>query len=1071
MKAPVSWMAKNHVAANLLMGFIMLSGLFSMMQTKKETLPEMSLDQVQIQMAYLGATPAEVEEAICKRIEERVRGLEGVRRVRSTAAEGMGVVSVEFERGIDISKLLEDIKNEVDRIATFPAETEQPVIKELTRRNQVIDVVLYGDVDEKALKTAAERVRDDLRTSGVISQVELSGVRIDEISIEVSEKALRRYGLTFAEVAAAVRRSSIDLPAGSVESEDGEVLLRTQGLLRVGREYEDVVVLTRPDGTALRLRDIGTVIDGFEDTDLVSRFNGQPAAVISAYRTGDQNAIDISDYVQQYIDDKRGLLPAGIDIAYARDDARILRGRIDLLIRNAQLGLVLVFICLSFFLDLRLAFWVMMGIPISFLGAFVLIEPFDASINMLSLFAFIVALGIVVDDAIIVGENVFAHREKGKPFLRAAIDGALEVGTPVVFSIMTSVAAFMPLFFVEGMMGKFMSVIPVIVISVLILSLVESLLILPAHLSSEGNGAISRLFGKVFAKPLALHNRVAKAFDRSLKRSIANVYQPMLRMALRNPITSATVAISLMLFTVGLVAGGHIKFVFMPQIESDWVTIKINMPQGTTVAQTSKVVEYIEARALDLRRQIDEETGDAESIYRNVFTSIGDQPTGRRTSFSAVRGASGQGHLAEVTIELKPSEQRDIGSTKIESRLRALVGEVPGPESLTFSSSLFSAGDPISVELASADFGQLLSAVDRLKARIAGYAGTSDVQDSFQEGKLEMKLQLKPQARTLGLTLNDLARQVRQGFYGDQALRFQRGSDDVRVMIRYPKQERRNLGDVRSMRIRTPAGAEVPFSEVATVDIGHGYAAIQRTDGQRVVTVSASIDEKIANADEINRDIETSFLPALMQDYPGLRYRFGGEQAERSDSLASLGMNFVIALFTIYVLLAVPFKSYSQPLVVMSAIPFGIIGAVWGHMLMDLDLALLSLFGIVALSGVVVNDSLVLLAYYNQLVAEGRPRAEALVEAGSQRFRPILLTSLTTFFGLLPMILEKSMQARFLIPMAVSLGFGILFATFIILLGVPVGMRLLEGVQGFFARLGAGETSEAEAAAAPATGS
>ena len=998
MKAPVSWMAKNHVAANLLMGFIMLSGLFSMIQTKKETLPDMSLDQVQIQMAYLGAAPTEVEEAICKRIEERVRGLEGVRRVRSTAAEGMGVVSVEFERGIDISKLLEDIKNEVDRIATFPVETEQPVIKELTRRNQVIDVVLYGDVDEKALKIAAERVRDDLRTSGVISQVELSGVRTDEISIEVSENALRRYGLTFAEVVTAVRRTSIDLPAGSVESEDGEVLLRTQGLLRIGREYEDVVVLTRPDGTALRLRDIGTVIDGFEDTDLVSRFNGQPAAVISAYRTGDQNAIDISDYVQQYVDDKRGRLPAGIEIAHARDDARILRGRIDLLIRNAQLGLVLVFICLSFFLNLRLAFWVMMGIPISFLGAFVLMEPFDASINMLSLFAFIVALGIVVDDAIIVGENVFAHREKGKPFLRAAIDGALEVGTPVVFSIMTSVAAFMPLFFVEGMMGKFMSVIPVIVISVLILSLVESLLILPAHLSSEGNGALSRLFGRMFATPLALHDRVAKAFDRGLKRSIANIYQPTLRIALRNPITSATVAISIMLFTVGLVAGGHIKFVFMPQIESDWVTISINMSQGTTVTQTAKVVEYIEAKALDLRRQIDEETGDTESIYRNVFTSIGDQPTRRRTSFSAVRGASGQGHLAEVTIELKPSEQRDIGSTEIESRLRALVGEVPGPESLVFSSSFFSAGDPISVELASADFDQLLSAVDRLKAKIADYAGTGDVQDSFQKGKLEMKLQLKPQARTLGLTLSDLARQVRQGFYGDQALRFQRGSDDVRVMIRYPKQERRNLSDVRSMRIRTPAGAEVPFSEVATVDVGYGYATIQRTDGQRVVTVNASIDETIANADEINRDIEDSFLPALMQDYPGLRYRFGGEQAERSDSLSSLAMNFVIALFAIYVLLAIPFKSYSQPLVVMSAIPFGIIGAVWGHMLMDLNLALLSLFGIVALSGVVVNDSLVLLAYYNQLVAEGRPRTEALVEAGSQRFRPILLTSLTTFF-------------------------------------------------------------------------
>ena len=585
MKAPVSWMAKNHVAANLLMGFIMLSGLFAMMQTKKETFPEMSLDQIQIQVPYLGATPAEVEDAVCKRIEERVRGLEGVRRVRSTASEGMGSVSIELERGADMDKLLDDIKNEIDRIDTFPAEIEEPVIKELTRRNQTIDVVLYGDVEEKALKVAAELVRDDLRNSGVISQVELKGVRVDEIAVEVSEEALRRYGLTFAQVADAVRRTSIDLPAGSVESEDGAILLRTQGLMRVGREYEEVVVLTRPDGTALKLKDVATVVDGFEDTDLVSRFNGQPAAVVQVYRIGDQNALDISDYVHQYIEDKRSTLPAGIDIGYARDDARILRGRIDLLIRNARLGLVLVFICLSFFLDLRLAFWVMMGIPISFLGAFVLMQPFDASINMLSLFAFIVALGIVVDDAIIVGENIFSHRIKGKSFGRAAIDGALEVGTPVVFSIMTSIAAFMPLFFVEGMMGKFMSVIPVIVISVLLLSLIESLLILPAHLSSKGDGPVSRLFRRVFIRPLDWHARVVVLFDRGLKHVIRNAYQPTLRLALAHPISSTALALSLMLCTGGLIAGGHIKFVFMPEIGSDWVTISVNMPQGTTATR------------------------------------------------------------------------------------------------------------------------------------------------------------------------------------------------------------------------------------------------------------------------------------------------------------------------------------------------------------------------------------------------------------------------------------------------------------------------------------------------------
>lgn len=1044
MKSPVTWMANNHVTANLLMGFLILSGLFSMMQTKKETFPEMSLDQIQIQVVYRGATPSEVEEAVCKRIEEHVRSLEGVRRVRSTASEGLGLVSVEMERGVAISSMLDDVKSAVDRIDSFPQEIEKPVIKELTRRQQVIDVVLYGNVNERSLKVASEQVRDDLRNSGVISQVELSGIRADEISIEISESDLRRYGLSFDKISSAVKRSSVDLPAGSVESQDGEILIRTQGLMRTGEEYEDVAILTQQDGTVLKLGEIARVRDTFEDNDLVSRFNGQNAAVVQVFRTGNQSALEISAFVHSYVQEKQKALPHGISIDFARDDARILRGRMDLLIRNAQLGLVLVFICLSFFLDLRLAFWVMIGIPISFLGAFLLMEPFDASINMLSLFAFIVALGIVVDDAIIVGENIFAHREKGKPFLQAAIDGTVEVGTPVIFSVMTSVAAFTPLFFVEGMMGKFMSVIPVIVIAVLILSLIESLFILPAHLSSKGNSKLSRYLGKWFRKPLDWHKNKAKMFDSGLKKFIKKIYRPFLRLSLANPLSSAAVGISLMLLTLGWVAGGHLKFVFMPSIESDWVTISINMPQGTTTNHTTKVVEIVEKRIIELKNEVDQQYPTKGSNFRNIFTYIGDQPNGRRQAMGGGSGSGNNGHLAEITVELKPSEERDVGSTAIESRLRALIGELPGPESILISSSLFSAGNAVEVELASDNFNELLNAVESLKEQIRQYSGTADVQDSFQEGKKQLVLSLKPQARTMGVTLSDLARQLRQGFFGDQALRFQRGSDDVRVMVRYPKMERRNVGDVRSMRIRTASGSEIPFDEVATIDMGRAFASIQRTDGQRVVTVSASVDEEMANADEINSDLKTRFLPRLSQDYAGVQYRFGGEQRERNDSLKSMFYNFSIALFAIYILLAIPFKSYTQPFIVMSAIPFGMIGAVWGHSLLGIDLALLSLFGIIALSGVVVNDSLLVVTFYNQLRRKGVGVDDALVEAGTQRFRPILLTSLTTFFGLLPMILEKSVQAQFLIPMAVSLGFGILFATIIILIGVPVGTKLLE---------------------------
>ena len=1067
MNASIAWMARNHVAANLLMVFVLLTGVLGMIRLKKETFPEINLDQIQIQVPYRGASPEDVEDGVVRRIEERLTGLEGIRKINSTASEGVAVVNVELELGADMEKLVDDVKNEIDRIDTFPAETEEPVIKEVVRSNRVIDVVLFGDVSERALKVAAERVRDDLRASGNVSQVELIGVRTDEISIEVSEAALRRHGLSLGAIAEAVRRTSLDLPGGSVKGDQGQVLVRTKGLLYDGRDYEDVVVQTRPDGTRLTIGQVGRVVDGFEDSDLVSRFQGRPAAVVGIYRTGAESALEISDYVKQYVAESQGSLPAGIDIGYVRDDARLLRSRLDLLLRNAQLGLVLVFIVLSLFLDLRLAFWVMMGIPISFLGSFLLIEPFAVSINMISLFAFIVALGIVVDDAIVVGENIFAHRERGKGFVEAAIDGTLEVGKPVVFTILTSVAAFMPLAFVEGMMGKFMYVIPVIVVSVLLMSLVEALYILPAHLSKKP-GVATRIFSSYLGWPLRLHDRTAERVNAGMRWVIDHWYTPTVRAALANPLTSIALALTMMLSTLGWVVGGHIKFVFMPEIDSDWITIAVEMPQGTTADQTGAIVEQIESGAVAVRDEYDARGDHEQSVFNNVFSLIGDQPMGRRSHFATAGMPGGQAHLAEVTIELLPSEERGVSSTQIASRIRQVVGELAGPETVTYSSSLFSVGNPIEIQLADADFDQLLLAVERLKEEIGSYPGTSEIQDSFQEGKLEVRLDLKPQARALGLTRADLATQVRHGFYGAEALRVQRGRDDARVMVRYPAAERRTLADIEEMRVRTPAGDEVPFAYVADVGLGYGYASIRRSQGQRIVTVTAAVDAKAANAEEINRDLTQRFLPRLMQDYPGLRYQLEGEQRERAESFASLGQGFLIAMVAIYALLAIPFRSYNQPLVVMSAIPFGMIGAVWGHVLMGLDLAMLSMFGVVALSGVVVNDSLILLSFYNQLREDGMQRDEALVEAGRQRFRPILLTSMTTFFALLPMILEKSVQAQFLIPMAVSLGFGIVFATVIILIGVPSGMKSLEAVLDWCGQARTATEEADETAPAPA---
>ena len=601
----------------------------------------------------------------------------------------------------------------------------------------------------------------------------------------------------------------------------------------------------------------------------------------------------------------------------------------------------------------------------------------------------------------------------------------------------------MPLAFVAGMMGKFMFVIPVIVVSVLLLSLVEALLILPAHLSSEA-GLASRRLGRLFSRPLKWHDDTAAWVNGRLRVLIEGPYTGSLRRALAHPVATAALGVALLLVTLGWVAGGHIQFVFMPKIDSDWVTVSLVMPQGTTIEQTAAAVGRVEAAAMQVREDFDGERGDGQpSLFRNVFTLVGDQPTARHTSLRSGPGSAGQSHLAEITIELLPSEDRDVGSTAIASRIRDVVGEVPGAESVSYKGTLFTVGNPIEVELAAKDFGQLLQAVERLKSEIAAYPGVSDIQDSFQEGKLEMKLSLKPRGRILGLTLGDLALQVRQGFYGEQALRFQRARDDVRVMVRYPAHERRSLGDIENMRIRTPAGDEIPFAYVAEVSLGYGFATIQRMEGQRVVTVSADVDTEVANADEINADLEERVLPVLALDYPGVSHGMAGEQRERADSFASLGKGYAVALLAIYALLAIPFRSYLQPLVVMSAIPFGMIGAVWGHALMGIDLAMLSMFGVVALSGVVVNDSLVLLAFYNQLRQQGVDCDEALIEAGKQRFRPIILTSLTTFFALLPMILERSVQAQFLIPMAVSLGFGILFSTAIILVGVPATMKLV----------------------------
>ncbi|UCG47077.1 MAG: efflux RND transporter permease subunit [Phycisphaerales bacterium] len=1039
-KGVLAWFASNHVAANLLMLLIIAAGLLAIFSTKMEVFPEFSLDMISIMVPYRGASPADVEEGVCVRVEEAIAGVDGIKRMTSSAAEGSGSTIVEVEEYADATEVLDDTKAEVDRIITFPKETEKPVISEIKVRHRVITVVVYGDITEETVKKLADGIRNDLTAMENISQVDISGVRPYEISIEVSEENLRRYNLSFDEVSRAVANSSIDIPAGSVKTSGGEILVRTKGQKYYGNEFEKIIVLTRNDGTRIRLGDIATVRDHFEDIDLYSRFDGKRAAFIIVSRMGDQDALDVAKTVKAYISEKKRSLPRGASIALWEDDTLILKSRMNLLKRNGYIGLALVFLCLTLFLNIRLAFWTTMGIPISFLGAFWLMGHFGVTINMMSLFAFIMALGIVVDDAIVVGENIFAYRQQGMERIEAAIKGVREMALPVVAAVLTTMFAFLPLAYTTGIMGKILRVIPIVVISVLSVSLIEALLILPAHLSSKQRrkrGLIRRFSDR-------LNNWTGKG----LMRFIYGPFARLVEKAVRWRYVTLSLGVAVFLTTVGFIVGGHIKFVLFDDVEADNMVAQLTMPQGTPVEETRRIAERIENGALEAIGEFDAKRRGKPSLLKHMATTVGSFSTSGHGGPVQLAGpAGGASHLAEINVELLGGEERDVSSVKLKNRWREIVGEVPGVSSLTFISEIFSSGNPIDVELSHENFETLLAASERLKVLLGKYDGVKDIADTFEPGKAELKLKLKDSGRTLGLTLWDLARQVRQGFYGEEVQRVQRGRDDIRVMVRYPEGERRSLADVENMRIRLPNGTEIPYKTVADVEYGRGYATIERIDRRRVVRVTADVDEALANTTEINRELVAATLPRLMQEYPGLQYRFSGEQREFSESLGSLKTNFIIALMAIYGLLAIQFKSYAQPLIVMSAIPFGIVGATLGHLLMGFNLSLLSMFGIVALSGVVVNDSLIMIDLINRERQSGLELQQVLRDCSTRRFRPIMLTTLTTFCGLLPMITERSLQARFLVPMAISLAFGVLFATCITLLLVPSLYMILEDVK------------------------
>ncbi len=1038
MKRAIAWMAGNHVAANLLMMFFVVGGIIMSHSIKQEIFPEISLDTIHVSVAYPGAAPEEVEDGIILKIEENLTGVDGIKEIKSTASEGVGIVDVVVREGANADLVLQDVKNAVDRIITFPADAEKPVISKLLNRREVISVIVYGDLSPKSLRQQAERIRDELLELPGITQVDLGGVRPYEISVDVTEENLRRYNLTLDELARRIRQASVDLPGGRIKTKGEEVLLRTKEKRYFGPGYRDIIVLTRNDGTKLRLGDIATVRDEFEDTDEFARFDDKPAAMIKVFRVGDQRPLDISETVKKFVAQKEKTLPPSVKISTWNDTSEKLRSRVNLLEKNALIGLVLVSVVLGLFLEIRLALWVMLGIPVSFLGALFFMPALDLSINMISLFAFIMALGIVVDDAIVIGENIFEHRQKGKPYLKAAVDGAIEVGIPVIFSILTTVAAFVPLIFISGTMGKFIKVIPLVVISILAVSLVESLFVLPAHLSFGGpcretKGVLGAL------------RSVRLRFSKLLNNFIEGPYRRCLRLCIDHRYSTVAAGLAALLLLTGVVKAGFIKFRFMPEVESDKIKVSIEMPVGTPVQKTEQVERYIVEKGRETIAEFDASRTSGKSILRHIYSVIGGTIAAGGPTGGAVSSAS---HLSNIAMLLQPSEERDIPTYDISKRWREKVGQVAGADSITFKSNLVHMGANIDVQLAHEDFKTLANAAERLKKNLATYPGVTDIADNYSIGKKEFKIRLTPEARMLGITEEDLGRQIRAAFYGAEALRFQRGRNEVKVMVRYPEKNRTHIWDLMSMRIRTPDGGEIPIGRAAQIIPGRGFSTIHRYNRKRVINVTASVDSKTANAEEILADLKAGPLVRLKNDYPGLTYSMQGEAKEEKESMVSMMSGFALALFGIYALLAIPFRSYTQPLIIMAAIPFGIVGAVLGHLIMGYNLSILSMFGIVALSGVVVNDALLLIDKINSDRKAKKGIRESVIDAGIRRFRPILLTSLTTFFGLTPMILETSVQAQFLIPMAISLGFGILFATGITLLLIPSMYMVLEDLKG-----------------------
>ena len=1056
MNRIIDWFARNGVAANLLMVAIIAGGFWSAHERIiLQEFPEFPNRDIEVSMSYRGSTPGEIEQAIVTRLEEVLYDIEGVKEIDARASSSSGAVSLEIEEGYDLNEKLDEVTNRVSTIRTFPPEAERPQISLDTRSERVITMVLSGDLSEREVKQLGEQIRDEVANIPGITMATLKAVRPYEIAIEISEDTMRQYGLTFAQVTQAIRASSVDLSAGMVKTETGRILLRTNEQAYNHEDYSSIRLLTRDDGTKITVGDIATVIDGFDEIPIIAKYNGNRAIAIDVYRTGLQNIIEIGDDVKAFIANKQQLLPEGIELTYWDDDSERIKIRLATLQDSAILGFILVVGILSLFLRPTLAFWVALGIPIAFAGTFFILPFMNVTLNLITLMAFITTLGIVVDDAIVTGENVFQHMQRGASPLMASIKGTQEVAVPVIFGVITTMVAFYPLMMQTGSRGSFFKNIPMVVVPVLLFSLVESKLILPAHLKH-----CTHLGDK--KDKLGRFTRFQRLFADGLENFILKYYRPGLNWALANRYVSLSLFIGFLLVFIALVMGDRIGYRPRPNIPRDTTTITLQMPAGTTFETTQEKVNMIEAVALQLKKEVNEQYG--TTVIQNVFATAGGQPFG-----GGGRGRGGGGpragvaELGEILIELTPSETRDVeySSRNLVTDMRNLVPPIPEAEQLNFSFARGGGGAALTFELIHPDIETLKAASHDLQVKLASFEGLYDIEDSYERANEEFELDLKPEAKFLGVTASNLAQQVRTAFFGSEAQRIQRGRDEVRVMVRYPEEQRRSLAALHTMMIRTANGTEVPFENVAEIVPGKSLPSIRRVDRKRIIQVSADGDTEELDLETIENEILEGFLPELeATQHPGLEFGVRGRAREVRDNNQEMIMGIYVILAVIYALLAIPFRSYFQPIIVMSAIPFGVVGAILGHYLMakvfgynngDPIITQTSIFGMMALSGVVVNDSLVMVHYMNTRIKRGMPLGEAVRLAGVRRFRPILLTSLTTFFGLTPLMFEDSPQAAFLVPMAISLGWGIIFATAITLILVPVLVLVYNDLQrGFF---------------------